>query len=385
ANFPVTNPLQSTLKGSSDAFVTKINAAGSQLIYSTYLGGGGTDEGLGVAVDAAGSCYIVGETTSTDFPVKNPIQPANRGDSDAFVVKLNAAGSGSVFATYLGGSRLDTAYGVAIDTDGNVYVTGSTTSPDLDVNSAAQSNIAGGADAFVTKISSDGAQISYLTYLGGSGNDSGLSVAIDSGGAAYLTGSTAAANFTVTNPVQLANRGNSDVFVTKINSSGSALVYSTYLGGSGLDHGQDIAVDQAGNPYLTGVTSSTDFNTRQPLQPNNRGGGDAFIAKLNVAGSDLVYSTYFGGGGNDAGNSIAVDGAGAAYVTGITGSTNLPVQTPLQPSNRGAEDAFIVKVNAAGSAVVYATYLGGSGSDAVAAIEVNATGPAKVPGGTTST
>jgi len=385
ADFPVKNPLQSTRKGASDAFVTKVNAAGAQLTYSTYLGGGGPDTGRGIAVDTAGSCYLVGETTSTDFPVKNPLQPANSGISDAFVVKLNAAGSDSVFATYLGGGRPDAGYGIAVDATGNVYVTGSTSSLDFNVNNAVQSDNLGGADAFVTKISANGSQLSYSTYLGGSGNDSGLSIAVDSVGAAYVTGSTAAANFEVKNPVQRANRGSSDVFVAKLNINGGALVYSTYLGGSGLDQGLDIAVDQAGGAYVTGVTSSTDFSARQPLQPNNRGGGDAFIAKLNATGSDLVYSTYFGGGGNDAGHSVAVDGGGAAYITGLTGSTNLSVQNPLQSGNRGEEDAFIAKINAAGSAVVYATYLGGGKSDAGYGIAVDTSGAAYVTGVTAST
>jgi len=385
-NFPVTsNTFQPMLKGVANAFVTKMNAAGTQLTYSTYLGGGIADTGRSVAVDAANNCYVVGEASSTDFPLKDPLQPANRGISDAFVAKLNPAGNGLVFATYLGGGNLDAGLGVAIDADSNVYVTGSTTSLDFDVVNAPQNNNLGGADAFVTKISSDGQQMSYSTYLGGSGNDSGLSVAVDGAGNAYLTGSTAAANFEVKNPVQSGNRGASDAFVVKLDPAGQSLVYSTYLGGSGLDQGLGIAVDQAGAAYLTGVTASTDFNTRQPLRATNGGGGDAFIAKLNAAGNDLVYSTYFGGGGNDAGAGIAVDGAGAVYITGTTGSTNLPTQSPLQPNNRGAEDAFIAKINAAGSQVVYATYLGGAGSDSGSAIALDASGAAYVTGVTAST
>ncbi len=335
-------------------------------------------------MDAAGSCYIVGDTTSADFPVNTVLQSANRGGSDAFAVKLNAAGSTSVFATYIGGSRLESGYGISVDSQGNVYITGSTDSMDFEAINAVQGNNLGGADAFVTKISADGSEINYSTFLGGSGADSGLSIAVDNSGAAYITGSTAAANFPVSNPAQSANRGGADVFVAKLNSNGSALIYATYLGGSGLDQGQDIAIDGAGAAYITGVTSSTDFNTRQPLQTNNLGGGDAFIAKLSPTGSDLVYSTYYGGGGNDAGRSIAIDGAGAAYIAGITSSTNLPVQSPLQPTNRGQDDAFILKINASGSAIVYATYLGGSASDAGAAIAVDTAGAAYVTGLTTS-
>jgi uncharacterized protein (TIGR03437 family) len=385
ADFPVKTPIQSTLKGGSDAFVTKINAAGALLTYSTYLGGAGTDTGRGVTVDAAGNCYLVGDTTSSDFPVKNPLQSANRGLSDTFVVKLNAGGSDSIFATYLGGGRSDIGYGIALDTTGNVYVTGSTDSIDFNTSNPMQSDNLGGVDAFVSKISADGAQLSYSTYLGGSGNDSGLSLAIDSVGNAYVTGATASADFAVNNPVQRTTRGDSDVFVAKLDSHGVSLVYATYLGGSGLDQGLDIAVDKAGSAYVTGVTTSTDFNTRTPIQPTNRGNGDAFLAKLGPTGADLVYSTYFGGGGSDAGYSVAIDASGAAYITGQTGSTNLPVQSPLQANNRGEEDAFVAKINAAGSAVVYATYLGGTKSDAGYGIAVDANGAAYVTGITAST
>ncbi|MGE0130295.1 MAG: SBBP repeat-containing protein [Blastocatellales bacterium] len=384
ADFPVKNALQPARKGSSDAFVTKINAAGAELTYSTYFGGDGQEAGRGIVVDANSNAYFAGDTTSTNFPVKNPLQPANRGASDAFIVKLNAAGSDSVFATYLGGGRTDASYGIAIDSARNVYVTGSTTSLDFNINNALQSDNLGGADAFVTKISADGSQLNYSTYLGGSGNDTGLSIAVDSVGNAYITGSTAA-DFEVKNPFQRVNRGGSDAFVAKLDANGASMVYATYFGGSGLDQGLDIAVDQVGAAYVTGVTASTDFSVRQPVQPNNRGGGDAFIAKLSATGGDLVYSTYFGGGGNDAGYSIAIDGAGAAYITGLTGSTNLPLQNPLQSNNRGEEDAFIAKINAAGSAVVYATYLGGAKSDGGYGIAVDASGAAYVAGVTAST
>lgn len=386
-DFPVKKPLQAARKGGSDAFVTKINATGAELTYSTYFGGDGQEAGRGIAVDSGGNAYVAGETTSVNFPVKNPLQSANRGDSDAFVVKLNAAGSDSIFATYLGGGRPDTGYGIAIDSARNVYVTGSTTSLDFNINNALQSDNLGGADAFITRISADGSQLSYSTYLGGSGNDSGLSIAVDSVGNAYVTGSTAS-DFEVRNPFQRVNRGGGDVFVAKLDANGAAMVYATYLGGSGLDQGLDIAVDQAGAAYVTGVTASTDFGdvgARQPIQPNNRGGGDAFIAKLSATGADLIYSTYFGGAGADAGHSIAVDSGGAAYITGLTGSTNLPTQNPLQGANRGEEDAFVAKINAAGSAIVYATYLGGAKSDAGYGIAVDASGAAYVTGMTAST
>ncbi len=385
ADFPTKTPFQSARRGNSDTFVTKINASGSELLYSSYLGGSGPDTGRGIAVDGAGNIYLAGETASTNFPTRNPLQPANRGASDAFITKLNAAGSELIVSTYLGGGRQDSGYSVAIDSANNIYVTGATASPDFNTSNAMQSDNLGGADAFVAKVTADGAQLSYSTYLGGSGNDLGLSVTIDSVGNAYVTGLTAAADFAVKNPLQPASRGNGDAFVAKLDSNGSALVYATYFGGGGLDQGLDIAVDLLGNAYVTGVTASANFSVRNPIQPANRGGGDAFIAKLAATGAELVYSTYLGGGGDDAGYSVSVDGSGNAYLAGSTSSTNLTTQNPLQPANRGEDDAFVAKINPAGAALVYSTYLGGGLSDTGYGIAVDGAGNAYVTGLTAST
>jgi uncharacterized protein (TIGR03437 family) len=384
-DFPTRNPLQSARRGNSDVFVAKINAAGGELLYSTYLGGDGSDAGRGIAADATGNVYLTGDTASTNFPTKNPLQAANRGLSDAFIAKLNAAGSELAFTTYLGGSRQDIGYSIAIDGVGSIYVTGATASQDFNTSNPLQSDNLGGIDAFVAKVTADGAQLGYSTYLGGSDSDLGLSVAVDSAGAAYVTGLTAAADFPAQNPLQRTNRGGADAFVAKINASGSAFLYASYFGGSGLDQGLDVAVDQAGAAYVAGVTTSTDFSLRNPLQAANRGGGDAFVAKLSADGAELVYSTYFGGGGDDAGYSLAVDGAGNVYLAGSTGSTNLTTRNPLQPGNRGEDDAFVAKLNAAGTALIYSTYLGGSGSEAGYSIAVDGTGAACVTGVTAST
>ncbi len=384
-DFPTKNPIQSARQGDSDAFVTKINAVGNEILYSTYLGGEGADTCRGIAVDAASNIYVTGDTTSRSFPTKNPIQASIRGFSDAFVTKLNASGSDLVYSTYLGGGRTDTSYSIAVDSGGNVYVTGATDSADFNISNALQSDKLGGVDAFITKITADGSQLNFSTYLGGSGNDLGLSIVVDGAGNAYVTGFTVAADFQVRNPLQPVNRGNSEAFVTKFNADGSELVYSTYFGGSGFDQGLDIAIDQTGNAYVTGATDSADFSVRNPIQAANRGISDAFIAKLNATGNDLIYSTYFGGGGIEVGFSIAVDGNGNAYVTGLTGSTNLTTQNALQPANRGDEDAFVAKINAAGSALIYSTYLGGSKSENASGIAVDSAGNAYLTGVTTST
>ncbi len=383
-DFPTRNPIQNMRSGSSDAFVTRISASGADLLLSSYLGGSGSENGRGIFVDTQGNIYLTGDTTSTNFPNRNAIQAASRGSSDAFIARLVPGGSGIVFATYLGGSRTDTSYSIAVDGSGNIYITGATASLDFNTNNPLQSDNLGGMDAFVAKVTADGTQFAYSTYLGGSGNDLGLNLTVDVAGNTYVTGFTTAADFKVESPLQQTSRGNSDAFVAKINAAGSAFIYSTYFGGSGLDLGQDIAVDQAGNAYITGVTASADFSTRNPFQSTIRGGGDAFIAKLNATGTDLVYSTYFGGSSNDSGSSIAVDDGGNIYLAGSTGSFDLTTQSPLQPINRGEDDAFIAKINAAGTGLIYSTYLGGSRSESAFSMAVDGIGNAYVTGVTTS-
>ncbi len=231
-------------------------------------------------MDGSGNAYVTGYTDSTDFPTANPLQPTNHGNYDAFVAKLNAGGTALVYSTYLGGSSDDESYGIAVNGSGNAYVTGFTSSID----------------------------------------------------------------FPTANPLQPAYHGNYDAFVAKLNASGTALVYSTCLGGSSIDWGYGIGVDVYGNAYVTGFTNSLDFPTANPLQPTYHGGMDAFVAKLNASGTALVYSTYLGGSSNDWGYGIAVDLSGNAYVTGFTDSTDFPTANPLQSTNRGDWDAFVAKI-----------------------------------------
>jgi Beta-propeller repeat len=200
----------------------------------------------------------------------------------------------------------------------------------------------------VNKLSASGSALVYSTYLGGTGQDSGQGIAVDSAGNAYIVGATYSTDFPTMNPLQPTLGGTSNAFVSKLNASGSALVYSTYLGGSGSDGGYGIAVDSAGDAYVTGSTPSTNFPTMNPLQPANAGGGDAFVTRLNASGSALVYSTYLGGSADDNGVGIAVDSSGNVYVTGDTTSTNFPTVNPLQPANGGGSDAFVAKFPATG-------------------------------------
>ena len=439
-DFPTLEPFQGTTHNRQwgNAFVTKFNSTGTALIYSTYLGGSGNsgfdgDGANAIAVDAAGNAYIAGFTTSTDFPTVNPFQAVNNAASNeganAFLVKLNAAGSGLVYSTYFGGSGRsplaydDSATAIAVDVAGNAYIAGRTTSTDFPTRMPLQAtNKATGLDsttAFVAKFNTAGSALVYSTYLGGStpGNgtgDSANAIAVDGTGSAYVVGATSASDFPTVAAVQTVNRavglshgGVGNAFVTKFNANGSALVYSTYLGGSVNDSGRAVAVDAQGNSYVAGYTQSSDFPTTNAWQAANKavgGGANAFVTKLNATGSAFVYSTYLGGI-NDEANAIAVDLSGNAYVAGSTFSNNFPLADALQSTNKGANhgssNAFISVFDATGLTLKFSTYLGGSGSvsaiqpdcncapiydgDSAAGIAVDARGNLYVAGSTYST
>jgi hypothetical protein len=385
-----------------DAFVTKLNAAGSALVYSTYLGGSGDDRWSRVAVDGEGSAYVTGVTDSTNFPTTGGAfdRSYNGPYGDAFVTKLNAAGSSLVYSTYLGPSGADDAFEIAVDGAGSAYVSGVTDSTDFPTTAGAFDRSHGGKyDAFVTKLNAAGSALAYSTYLGGSSFDISDAIALDGAGSAYLTGRTVSSNFPTTAGAfdRSYNGGKyGDAFVTKLNAAGSALAYSSFLGGSSLDEGSGIAVDGAGSAYVSGVTDSTDFPTTAGAFDRSHGGkyGDAFVTKLNAAGSALAYSTYLGGSGGDGGGGIALDAAGSAYVAGGTESTDFPTTAgafdrsyngrSYHGRSVGGDDAFVAKLNAAGSGLRYSTFLGGIDIDGGGGIALDAAGSAYVAGGTWS-
>jgi uncharacterized protein (TIGR03437 family) len=385
SDYPVFNPRQDTNRGSADAFVSRLNVSGTAFVYSTYIGGSQGDFGRGIAVDANAGAYISGRTASTDFPTRNAVQPSNRGNLDAFVAKLNLTGTQLVYSTYLGGSDDDLGFAIAVDGGGNAFVTGDTRSTDFNARNPLQAANRGGFDAFVTKLNSAGTSLTYSTYLGGAGEDLGLGIAIDTAGNAYITGFTSSNDYLTRSPIQQVSRGGLEVFVTKILADASDIAFNTYFGGDGSDTGNAIAVDSTGSCYITGATTSTNLPTRTPIQAANRGSLDAFVAKLNAAGSNIIYSTYLGGAFGDLGRGIAVDVAGNAFVTGSSFSDDFPVQNAFQPVNRGLGDVFVARINPAGSALVYSSFLGGAGNDEGASIAVDLTGSAYVAGNTAST
>lgn len=325
----------------SDAFVVKLNANGT-LSYGTYLGGSSYDEGEGIAVDSAGNAYVTGYTDSSDFPTERPLR-AKSGLTDAFVAKLNASGSALEYGTYLGGSAIDIGFAIAVDASNNAYIIGNTLSTNFPTANAYQADKAGGNDVFVTKLNAGGTNLVYSTYLGGSGTDTSYDIAVDGSGSAYVTGETQSGNFPTFNALQSRNRGSRDAFVARLNARGNDLLYSTYLGGNGEDYGYGIAVNSAGEAYVTGTTNSTNFPSESPLRDYS-GNNDTFVTKLSADGKTPLYSTYLGGSSFDASESIALDNAGNAYITGITGSSNFPLENPLQPDYRGNSDAFVLKL-----------------------------------------
>jgi hypothetical protein len=395
-NFPVTTggPIQSSCCGPNDIFVTKLNPAGTALVYSTYLGGSNEDLGRAIAVDAVGSAYVIGVTRSPNLPMMGSSIQSVLGSSfgDAFITKLNPTGTAIVYSTYLGGSTDNYGLGIAVDAAGSAYVTGFTFSSNFPgtAGSSIQSTSGGSMDAFVTKLNPTGTALVYSTYLGGSGSEVGYGIAVDASGSAYVTGTTGSLNFpgTAGSLIQSTMGSFDTAFVTKLNPTGTAIVYSTYLGGSSGDRANGIAVDAAGSAYVTGHTFSSNFPvTAGSFSQSLVSGRDAFVTKLNPAGTALVYSTYLGGNGADEGDGIAVDAAGSAYVIGQTTHPSFPVtaENPIQSTyGGGVADAFVTKLNPAGTALVYSTLLGGNGREHGFGIAVDATGGAYVTGITES-
>ncbi len=385
-NFPTLAPLQPTMHGvDGDAFVTKINAAGSAILYSTFLGGTLAQAANGVVVDTAGNAYVAGSTSSADFPVTPGAFDTTSSTGGAFISKLDTTGSQLIYSTYLGGTA---ALAVAVDSSGSVYVTGQASLTGFPTTPGAfqQSPVGGQIQVFVTKFNASGSALDYSTYLG---TGTGVGIAVNASGNAYVSGGAEDATFpTTAGAFQTTFAGpggdTGDAFITELNSSGSALVYSTFLGGSGDDGAGGLAIDGAGNAYVTGQTFSTNFPLQNAFQQTLKGQANGFVSKLNATGSALLYSTYLGGNYDDAGQAIAVDPAGNAYVTGFAESTDFPLVGALQGTFAGGSmDAFLTVMDPNG-VPSFSTFLGGSSDDQGSAITVDSSGNVFVAGRTSS-
>ncbi len=373
SSIPTVNPIQATNAGGEDAFITKINPAGTALVYSTYLGGTDTDSILDVALDSLKNVYVVGGTDSTNFPTHNPFQPANAGGQwEVFVAKLNAAGSALVYSTYFGGSGWDTSMSIAVDTSGNAYITGDTGSDDFPTLNAYQPDHANWCnntpyqsictDTYVAKFSPSGTPL-YSTYLGGDGSgERGMGIAVDSLGSAYVAGYTNSSDFPTMNAYQPARPYIASTFLSKFSPDGSELIYSTYLGGTDrVTQATDIALDSLNRPFVIGVTEATDFPTVSPIQPARAGttlNADMFVTQFSADGQTLEFSTYFGGTANDGivefSPRMTVDKRGSVYFTASTNSDNFPLLNAFQSEPGGVSstpfpmypnfDAVVVKI-----------------------------------------
>ncbi len=357
-------------RSSRDAWVAKLNSSGSKLLYLIYLGGSGNDSGRGIAVDASGNAYITGVTASTDFPTTSGAFSTHiAGLQEAFITKLSSIGQ-IQYSTYLGGGS-DAGFGIAVDTTGAVYVAGQTTSFSFPVTTGTiqHANAGGISDCFVAKLSAAGNTLVYSTYLGGTGLDLCSGIALDASKNAYVTGTTYSTNFPMQAALQSSLLGTASAFVAEINPTGTALLYSTFLGGSIMDNGNAIAVDSSGSAYIAGSTASFDFPTTAGAAQAVLGGTyNAFVSKLSPGGSSLSYSTFLGGSGVDNADAIAVDSSGQAVVGGYTSSPNFPLAGAIQATFQGFFDAFATVLNASGTSLVFSSYFGGSGDDRAFAV-----------------
>ncbi|WP_309495445.1 SBBP repeat-containing protein [Mechercharimyces sp. CAU 1602] len=355
ADYPVSSgAFQTILAGTTDVCITKLNSGGTSLLYSTYLGGAnGVSRGGGIAVDGSGNAYGTGNTNSSSFPTTTgAIQTVFSNFLDGFASKLNASGSSLLYSTYLGGAGNDQGFSISVNSSEQAFIVGSTTSTNFPVTTGAfMTVLSGPRDAFISRINAAGTSFVYSTLLGGSGVDSGMGIDINSINQAFVTGVTTSDDFpTTANAFQTIRRGANEGFVTKLNSVGSALVYSTYLGGAGPDQGNSIAVDSFGQAWVTGITRSTNFPiTSDAFQDSYGGGGSdfaAFVTQISYSGQGLSFSSYLAGSDNNSGNNITVDMLDNAYVTGETNSADFPVTFDAfqQTFGGGNFDAFVTKV-----------------------------------------
>ena len=405
ASFPETvGPDLTYNGGEDDAFVAKLRADGTGLFYCGFIGGTGRDPGYAIAVDSGGNAYITGSTYSTDgsFPVTGGLDPTHNGGNDAFVAKVRADGTSLVYCGFIGGKAPDYGFGIAVDSGGNAYVAGSTDSADgsFPVIGGLDSTHNGGTrDAFVAKVRADRTSLIYCGFIGGTGYDQGNGIAVDSSGSAYVTGSTdssaggaGALGFPVTIGPDLTQNGSNDAFVAKVRADGTGLVYCGFIGGTGIDGGQGVAVDSDRNAYVTGYTTSTATSFPETVGPDlsHNGDFDAFVAKVRADGTALTYCGFIGGSGEEFGPSsgIAVDSSGNAYVTGHTTSTETSFPVIVGPDlsyNGGERDAFVAKVQTDGKGLAYCGYIGGAGGEGGTGIAVDRAGDAYVTGWTVST
>jgi len=385
ADFPTTpGVVEADLSGQTDVFVAKLNPSGTSLLYATFLGGGGHEEGYAIDVDADGNAFITGYTTSPAFPTtRGAFDVSYNNNEDIFAAKLNPSGTALLYSTFLGGRALDVGHSIAVDSAGAAYLTGYTNSTNFPTTFGALRGVLDGAhDGVVVKLDPSGSDLAYATYLGGSSSDFSLGLRVDAAGHAFVAGSTLSFDFpTTAGSFAQTSNGSYDAFVAKLDPSGTAFVYSTYLGGRHSDQGNGVAVDAAGNAVVVGNTVSRNFPTTPNAYDRSLNGLDGFVAKLDPDGSDLVYSTYLGGVSLVYAYAVAVDAAGDAFVTGSTRAMDFPTTSDAHDVTYNGEfDAFLTEFSPDGGRILYSTFFGALQDDIGFAVAVDAAGNAYLAG-----
>ncbi len=358
SDFPMQDAYDSAYNGLNDGFYAKLSADGSALLQSTYLGGSASEWALSIAIEASGTFVLAGETHSTDFPVTpGSIQTILRGAPDGFVTRFSADGLGLIYSTYLGGTFPDVVRAVVFDAMQYAYVTGPTYSADFPVTPGAYDTTCDEIDAFVAKITPDGASFAYSTFVGGGALDWGIAITLGPSGRATITGYTQSSDYPTTPGAfdQAYNGGDTDAFATQLDSNGASLTFSTFLGGSGWDFGWSLEFDTAGSLFIAGDTVSLDFPTTGDAYDSTFNGidpvselGDGWVVQLDSLGSILMYSSYFGGSLGDWPRSISKQGHGCGsmfYIAGQTTSPDFPTSpSSYDPSYNGETDAFVAAI-----------------------------------------
>ena len=370
------DPVPTSENGFLDAFVSKFDPTGTILLYSTFLGGSYDDQGRDVAVDENGNAYVVGISSSLNFPTNFAIQPENGGSYDVFLAKLGPFGASLTYSTYLGGVGEDGFVGnlaVEVDEDGNPYLAGSTNSPDFPTFAAFQPEYGKGIDTFVVKLGNPEPNLIFSTFLGGSNTEIAGDLKVDDKGQAYVIGTTFSEDFPTELPLQALFGGQSDIFLTKFQATGLGLIYSTYLGGEGREVGRGLAINRREDVYLTGDSESDDYPLERPAQDRVAGRFDVVVTRLDPDGRTIRYSTFMGGSDVDLGLAIALRSGGRAWVTGTTESDDFPATetAPQATEGMGGTDAFVFELSAGGRSLEFSTYLGGDGPDEGRAIIVD--------------
>ncbi len=380
--FPTKNAIYPTFSGEIDAVVIKVSPDGNSLVYSTYLGGSGRDLTVGLTVDSTGAAYVIG-VAREGFPAVNTLHEY-QGAGDAFIVKVDPSGTSLVYSTYLGGTDFDRARGIAADSDGNAYVTGTTRSHDFPLKKAFQRKNFGNGDNFLTKINPTGSALVFSTLFGGSGAEEGTEVALDARGNIYVTGDTSSKDFPKKKAFQKKIAGGNDAFLTKFDKKGKKLLYSTYLGGTKTEESRGLDVDMWGNVYVIGGTNSPDFPITNALYGTHAGDFDIFLTKFKPNGKKLHFSTYLGGPQADTGQVVIVDLDNTVYIRGYTESKKFPTKDATMKKYQGKGDAVLAQIAENGQSLIFSTFFGGSEWDMTLGLALDYMGGIYLAGGTNS-